>query len=65
MASQGRSEPAERRLADVVAVQELTGSRHGFRVVCTQGDADRVRPVWLVLLAKGRACGVLAVADAA
>lgn len=65
MASQGRSELAERRLEEVAAVHELTGSRHGFRVICTQGDADRVRSVWLVLLAKGRARGVIAVADAA
>ncbi|MCU0755182.1 MAG: GNAT family N-acetyltransferase [Xanthomonadales bacterium] len=63
LASQGQAALAERRMEELAALYELTGTAHGFRVVCTQGEQDEARSVWLILAAKGRACGVIAVAD--
>lgn len=63
LASQGQAALAERRMDELAAIYALTDTAHGFRVVCTQGERDEARSVWLVLVAKGRACGVIAVAD--
>jgi hypothetical protein len=64
MRSSGAGDLARRRLREVEALYELVMRGHGFFVPCGQDDQDIVRAVWLVLVGKGRACGVLAVSDA-
>lgn len=61
----GAEDLARRRLGEVRSAYRLVSLGHGFLVACGIEGDDTIRGVWLVLMAKGRACLVLAVSDAA
>jgi hypothetical protein len=65
MTGSGAAELGQRRLGEVEALCRLVAEGHGFIVACGLRGDDVARAIWLVLVAKGRACSVLSVADGA
>lgn len=65
MGSGRAGELARRRLGELRSMYRLVSQGHGFLVACGLEGDETIRGVWLVLMGKGRACGVIAVSDAA
>ena len=63
MSDRGEASLYARRSRSVVALWQLVERGFGYVVACADQHSDTVRAAWLILAAKGRACGVLAAAD--
>jgi hypothetical protein len=65
LAATGAAEVAERRLAEVEALAGLAAEGHGRVMTFGMGEDGIARAVWIVLVAKGRACEALGASDQA
>jgi hypothetical protein len=65
MGRSGAEDFARRRLGEVESLFGLVARGHGFLVACGLEDDDTIHAVWLVLVAKGRACSVLGISESA
>lgn len=63
LAASGAEDAAERRLGEVKALAELAMQGHGQVVTFGIGDDGVAHAVWIVLVAKGRACEVIGASD--
>jgi hypothetical protein len=63
LAATGAAEVAERRLGEIEALAELASQGHGQIMTFGMGEDGIARAVWIILLAKGRACEALGAAD--
>jgi len=65
MADSGASATYVQRRAELRAVWDLIEEGFGYVVACAEAESEALQAAWLVLVAKGRACGVVAAATPA